>query len=114
VSCWQHHNNPAEPAAGGDEHGQGVQHSLNQHLTITRTLLFLRTARKTHLNTIQQSHGLEPEAQDASQEEKGKQPAAIPGEEGQAAIQEEKDKPPRAELGGEGQARSKPQPTTKQ
>jgi hypothetical protein len=82
-------------------------------LTITRTLLFLRTAPKTHLNTIQQSHGLEPEAQDPSQEEKGKQPAAILGGEGQAAIQEEKDKPPGAELGGEGQARSKPQPTSK-
>jgi hypothetical protein len=65
------------------------------------------------LNTIQQSHGIKSEAQDPSQEEKGKQPAAIPGGEGQAAIQEEKDKPPGAEPGGEGQARSKPQPTSK-
>jgi hypothetical protein len=65
------------------------------------------------LNTIQQSHGVEPEAQDPSQEEKGKQSAAIPGGEGQAVIQEEKDKPPGAEPGGEVQARRKPQLTSK-
>jgi hypothetical protein len=62
------------------------------------------------LNITQQNHGVTGSSR-PSQEEKGKQLAAVPGGEGQGDIQEEKGKPAAAEPGGEGQARSKPQLT---
>jgi hypothetical protein len=50
-SCWQHHSSPAEPAAGGDEHGQEEQHPLDQHLTKYKNTTVLAHSIETHLNT---------------------------------------------------------------
>jgi hypothetical protein len=73
----------AEPAAGGDEHGQRKQHPLDQHWTITRTPLFLHTAPGHTRTPSHILHGLNHRSW------RSRQGGAVPDQEDKASHQKQ-------------------------